>query len=64
METLKSVLDATTDLSAEERIIKAVSFASKLHKENLFPIVITDTKSKKFRNIYKGEITDGDSDSL
>ena len=64
VETLKSVLDATIGLPAEERIIKAVSFASKLHKENLFPIVITDTKSKKFKNIYQGEITDGNSNSL
>jgi hypothetical protein len=64
VDTIKSVLDATTNLSAEERIIKAVNFANKLHKENLFPIVITDTKSKKFKNIYQGENTDGDSDCL
>lgn len=64
VDTIKSVLDATTNLSAEERIIKAVNFASKLHKENLFPIVITDTKSKKFKCIYKGENIGEHSNSL
>ena len=55
VETLKSVLDDTIGLSAEERIIKAVSFASGLHKESLFPLIITDTKTKQFKYIYKGE---------
>lgn len=55
VETLKSVLDDTIGLPAKERIIKAVSFASKLHKENLFPLIITDTKTKQFKYIFKGE---------
>ena len=55
VEPLKSVLDETTNLSAEERIIKAVTFISELFKESLFPLIITDTKSKKFTYIYEGE---------
>jgi hypothetical protein len=49
------VLDETAELSAEERIMKAIIFASELHKESMFPIIITDTKSKKFKYIYEGE---------
>lgn len=55
VETLKCVLDETTELSAEERIMKAVVFVSELHKESMFPIIITDTKSKKFKYVYEGE---------
>ena len=64
VETIKSVLDQTTSLPAEERILKAVSFANMLHKQNLFPIVITDTKTKQLKNIYKGEINREHIDSL
>jgi hypothetical protein len=64
VETIKSVLDATTNLSAEERIMKVVSFASKLHKEDLFPLIITDTKTKQFKYIYKGEDIGEHSSSL
>ena len=64
VESLKSVLDATRHLPAEERIIRAVNFANKLHKENLFPLVITDTKSQKFKNIYQGDIGDVNTDSI
>ena len=64
VETIKSVLDATTNLPAEERIMKAVTFSNKLHKENLFPIVITNTTSKTIKCIYKGEKTDEHIDSL
>ena len=53
--TLKSALDETKELSAEERIMKAIIFASELHKESMFPIVITDTKSREFKYIYEGE---------
>ena len=55
VETLKCVLDETTELSAEERIMKAIIFVSELHKESMFPIIITDTKSKKFKYLYEGE---------
>lgn len=51
VDTLKSVLDATILLPAEERIIKAVKFISKIHKLNLFPFIITDTKDKQFKTI-------------
>lgn len=54
-ETLKSVIDATTSLPAEERMIKAVEVATKVHKQILFPLVITDTKTKQFKVIYQGE---------
>lgn len=57
---LRSVLDATQNLPAEDRILKAVNFASTLYKESLFPIVITDTKTKKFKYIYEGEKSSGD----
>lgn len=55
VETLKCVLDETTEMSAEERIMKAIIFVSELHKESMFPIIITDTKSKKFKYVYEGE---------
>ena len=55
VDVVISVLDETSHLPAEERIVNAVSFAGKLYKENLFPIVITDTKDKKFKAIYEGE---------
>lgn len=52
---LRSVLDVTTDLPAEERIIKAVKFSNKLQKRNFFPLIITDTKTKVMKRIYEGE---------
>ena len=51
---LSSVLDNTTDLPSEERIIKAFKYTGKVNKENFFPIVITDTKSKQFK-VVNGE---------
>ena len=63
-ETIISVLDATPSISAEQRIIKAVSFASKMYKENLFPIVITDTKEGKLKVIYEGEFENEHFDSV
>ena len=63
-ETIISVLDATPSISAEQRIIKAVSFASKMYKENLFPIVITDTKDGKLKVVYEGEFEDEHFDSV
>ena len=64
VEILKSVLDDTVGLPAEERITKAVSFASKINKELLFPLIITDTKTKQFKYIYKGENIGEHSTSL
>lgn len=63
-ETVISVLDATPSISAEQRIIKAVSFASKVYKENLFPLVITDTKDGKLKVIYEGEFENEHFDSV
>lgn len=63
-ETIISVLDATPSISAEQRIIKAVSFASKMYKENLFPIVITDTKDGKLKVVYEGEFENEHFDSV
>ena len=63
-ETVISVLDATPSISAEQRIIKAVSFASKMYKENLFPIVITDTKDGKLKVVYEGEFENEHFDSV
>ena len=63
-ETIISVLDATPSVSAEQRIIKAVSFASKMYKENLFPIVITDTKDGKLKVVYEGEFEKEHFDSV
>lgn len=64
VETLKSVLDETKDLPAEERIVKAISFASRLHKESYFPLIITDTKAKQFKPIYEGENENEHFDSI
>lgn len=63
-ETVISVLDATSSISTEQRIIKAVSFASKIYKENLFPLVITDTKDGKLKVIYEGEFENEHFDSV
>ena len=63
-ETIISVLDATPSVSAEQRIIKAVSFASKIYKENLYPLVITDTKDGKLKVIYEGEFENEHFDSV
>ena len=63
-ETIISVLDATSSISAEQRIIKAVSFVSKIYKENLFPIVITDTKDGKLKVVYEGEFENEHFDSV
>lgn len=64
VETVISVLDATPSISAEQRMIKAVSFASKVYKENLFPIVITDTKDGKLKVVYEGEFENEHFDSV
>lgn len=63
-ETVISVLDATSSISTEQRIIKAVSFASKIYKENLFPLVITDTKDGMLKVIYEGEFENEHFDSV
>ena len=63
-ETIISVLDATSSISAEQRIIKAVSFVSKIYKENLFPLVITDTKDRKVKVVYEGEFENEHFDSV
>ena len=54
-DLMRSVLDNTKGLPARERIIKAVSFSEEVNREGVFPIVITDTKTKQFEIIYKGE---------
>ena len=64
VETLKSVLDETKNLPAEERIIKAASFASRLHKESFFPLIIADTRTKQFKPIYEGENKNEHFDSI
>lgn len=63
-ETVISVLDATSSIFAEQRIIKAVSFVSKMYKENLFPLVITDTKDGKLKVVYEGEFENEHFDSV
>lgn len=64
VDAIISVLDATPNISAEKRIIKAVSFASEIHKQNLFPLVITDTKEKALKIIYDGEFENEHFDSV
>jgi hypothetical protein len=64
VDAVISALDATPSISAEQRIIKAVSFASKVYKENLFPIVITDTKDGKLKVVYEGEVKHEHFDSV
>ena len=64
VDAVISALDATPSMSAEQRIIKAVSFASKAYKENLFPIVITDTKDGKLKVVYEGEFENEHFDSV
>ena len=53
---IKSVIDATEGLSAENRITKACAFTSKLAKSSLFPLTIVDTKTREIKHIMKGEI--------
>ena len=50
-----SILDSTPNMPTKERIIEAFSFVSKLYKEDLFPIAITDTLTKEIKIIEKGE---------
>lgn len=64
VDAIISVLDATSSMSAEQRIIKAVGFASKVYKENLFPLVITDTKDRKVKVVYEGEFENEHFDSV
>ena len=64
VDAIISVLDTTSSMSAEQRIIKAVSFASKAYKENLFPLVITDTKDRKVKVVYEGEFENEHFDSV
>ena len=59
-----SILDETASLPPEERIVKAIKFANKLFKEDLFPLIITDTKDKQFKIIYKGESENEHFDSV
>ena len=54
VDIIKSVLDSTVGMPAKERILQAVQFVSAIHKESMFPLVITDTKSKKFQYVYEG----------
>lgn len=54
-ETAISILDQTAGLSAKERILKVMEVIGRLTKMDLFPMVITDTKSRQFTRIYKGE---------
>ena len=53
--SIENALDENAGMSAEERIIDAVRYAGKMNKENLFPLVITDTKTKKFKYIMRGD---------
>ena len=55
IESILSALDETKNLPAEERIVNAVRFYSRLCRESLFPLVITDTKTKQLKAIYEGE---------
>ena len=64
VDAVISALDAMSSISAEQRIIKAVSFASKIYKENLFPLVITDTKDRKMKVVYEGEFENEHFDSV
>ena len=54
VEVVRSVLDDTAGLPAEERILKAVNFCKELFKESFFPLVIADTKSKEWKVIREG----------
>ena len=54
-EALKCGLDETVGMPARDRIMKVVIFVSDLHKESLFPLIITDTKSRRFEYVFEGE---------
>ena len=57
VELMRSVLDETKHLSAEERILEAFRFVGVYTRENVFPLIITDTKSKRLKKFYnQGEI--------
>ena len=64
VETLKSTLDFTAGLPAEQRIVEAVRFAGKMKKSNGFPLVIADTRTKELNYIYEGEKVDERGDSI
>ena len=64
VDAVISALDATPSMPAEQRIIEALSLASKVYKENLFPLVITDTKDGKLKVVYEGEFKNEHFDSV
>lgn len=55
VNVVMGVLDATEGLSAEKRILNAVSFASKIKKVDWFPLIIVDTKTREVKHIMKEE---------
>lgn len=48
-----SVLDANASLPPKERILKTVDYVCKMQKCNFYPLIITDTKSKRIEVIRK-----------
>ena len=55
IEAVRSCLDQTKGLPAEERILKAIDFSCKLKRENLYPLVIADTSTKQIKRVMQGE---------
>ena len=51
---LRSVLDLTEGKPAEERIVEAIRFYDTIKRRNDFPIVITDTQTRRFTCVYEG----------
>lgn len=51
----QGILDLTKNMKAKDRIIEAFSYFSRATNQNMFPLVITDTKTKKFKTVYKGD---------
>lgn len=55
-DIIKGILVPTEGEDVESRILKAINFLCEKTKKDLYPLVITDTLSKKFKRIYsKGE---------
>ena len=54
LHLLFGVLDMNADKDAEARIVEAYTFYERATGQRLFPIVISDTKTKETKIVYEG----------
>ncbi len=62
--SFKNVLEQTKNLPSRQRILNTITFCGKIDKNILFPLVITDAKTKKIIKCFKEEDIYVDTDSV